>query len=289
MGGGTQYQNVTAMNVFMFIQTDNESLWKMLQQKYNCMNSNVNGCSAAVEYEYYHWLFVCSFALSVCLAFFLRFVRVAGRRRKRFEEFKRKKSQFSFKLTMTLGTILLFLIEAHTHDLKANGTYPQTYHTQTRTCYTIHWNAPTDTHNYYNRCTVVFVIFCVLGRWVCESSMVLFFFGKRSAKEWSKLRPEMLPIFFYCHPVRQESKSYFIRSVHIMNIQEYICNREWDFFHGFWYSDFITCVYIISALHTVRYRWLSCNTIPCRFYVVSFWCVLVFVLHFFSPHFVFFH
>lgn len=130
---------------------------------------------------------------------------------------------------------------------------------------------------------VCWVAECVRALWCCC------FFGKRSAKEWSKLRPKMLPIFFYCHPVRQESKSYFIRSVHIMNIQEYICNREWDFFHGFWYSDFITCVYIISALHTVRYRWLSCNTIPCRFYVVSFWCVLVFVLHFFSPHFVFFH
>lgn len=196
MGGGTQYQNVTAMNVFMFIQTDNESLWKMLQQKYNCMNSNVNGCSAAVEYEYYHWLFVCSFALSVCLAFFLRFVRVAGRRRKRFEEFKRKKSQFSFKLTMTLGTILLFLIVAHTHDLKANGTYPQTYHTQTRTCYTIHWNAPTDTHNYYNRCTVVFVIFCVLGRWVCESSMVLLFFWQAERERVKQTAAKNASIFF---------------------------------------------------------------------------------------------
>lgn len=34
------------------------------------------------------------------------------------EEVGCKKSQFSFKLTMTLGTILLFLIEAHIHDLK---------------------------------------------------------------------------------------------------------------------------------------------------------------------------
>lgn len=78
----------------------------------------------------------------------------------------KKKSQFSFKLTMTLGTILLFLIEAHMHTIRkelieCTMYMPCTSHRPGRARQS-NGTHPTDTHNHYSDAKFFFFCYSLL-------------------------------------------------------------------------------------------------------------------------------
>lgn len=115
------------------------------------------------------------FARSVSVLSPTSFVNVRAPREKKMRKRVQKITAFSFKLTVTLGTILLFLISfMHSQSERIYRMYvPSTYQTQARTCWqhcTIHslvWNwygLLVDTHNYYKYVLFSwYFIYCVCG------------------------------------------------------------------------------------------------------------------------------
>lgn len=114
---------------------------------------------------------------------------------------------------MTLGIILLFLIEAHICDVKEfiDGTcHIHITHPKTRTYYT----QSTETHYQIRTIIIAMHTTCVLAILfsLFRSIFNIFFTGTN--------------LFFLLSSsstVRQDGKSYFIGSVHIINIQKFMC------------------------------------------------------------------
>lgn len=89
---------------------------------------------------------------------------------------------------------------------------PHSYHTpkDPDVLYTIHWNALPDTHNHYSYAHDVSARYFFFS--LFRSIFFIFFTGTN--------------LFFLLSSsstVRQDGKSYFIGSVHIINIQKFMC------------------------------------------------------------------
>lgn len=130
-------------------------------------------------------------------------------------------------------------------------------HITLRPGHAIHTHTHTSAHTTtrYAQSLLLWLPYTVCTRCGCELFFKMIFFRFCI---FLLYRGAILFFSFHCHPVRQDGKSYFIRSVHIMNIQKCM----WVFV-----TDLIQCYMCLQTyLYTVRYRWLSCNrTIPLVF------------------------
>lgn len=150
-----------------------------------------------------------------------------------------KKSRFSFTLTMTLGTIILFLIEAHRHTIRKNlsnvrATHTNTHITQTRT-------RSNETH--HEICTIVATLFC---------------FSFQRNDECTPLSLSICLCVWLCFVVI--FFFHFSLNRKVNHIYQESTFRK--FLSRFWYSDFITCVYIISVYRPDTGGWYA---IQCHF------------------------